>query len=321
MTDAEARRPDPRAPWLTLDERDAGREPESEIYEGVPPHLVHDLEAWVSDTLAEDGVGDLPRLLLNSFRVSWDVPGRMTIRHHAVVRSIIRGETDWARSPRPLEPLSVLDALIALHPHWDNTRELLGYTTYRAAWGKRLGKLQELLRDTGSAWHVDFDLRGLYRRVDPTATQAWRHARAAAEDGGRSVAAKNLEEAWRLCYGQHPDPSASYSAAVKAVEAVAVPVIAPGTSKTVHAAARDLRGKLPGWEFVLVHDKSLPSGSGTADVVSAMLDRLLHGETNRHTSSDHNRPSTQAEAETAVHLAVTLVQWFLAGALTRKVAP
>lgn len=102
---------------------------------------------------------------------------------------------------------------------------------------------------------------------------------------------------------------------MKAVEAVVVPVIAPGTGSTVHAAARKLRNNLPDWRFTLIHERGFPSGDGSADVVSAMLDRLLTGETDRHTSDDRNRPSTQAEAETAVHLAVTLVQWFASGAI------
>lgn len=161
----------------------------------------------------------------------------------------------------------------------------------------------------------DSDLRGLCLRVDATAIEAWRQARELATSTGHAAAATNLDSAWRATYGPSPSPSAGYSAAVKAVEAAIVPVIAPGTERTVHAAARKLRNELNAWSFTLIHERGLDSGSGSIDVVSAMLDRLLIGETDRHTSDERNRASTQAEAETAVHLAVVLVQWFESGAI------
>jgi hypothetical protein len=52
-----------------------------------------------------------------------------------------------------------------------------------------------------------------------------------------------------------------------------------------------------------------------------MLDRFVKGETPRHTSGEHNRESTHAEAEAAVHLAVILVQWFVSGAIQRRPTP
>lgn len=103
----------PLAPWPTLGERDAGREPEPELYEGVPAHLADDLGHWLGDSLNRQD--DLVRKVLNRFRVSWslttDSGGRML--RGSVLQQIVKGRLDGIESPRPLDPLSVLDAFIA----------------------------------------------------------------------------------------------------------------------------------------------------------------------------------------------------------------
>ncbi|MCR3721887.1 MULTISPECIES: hypothetical protein [Prauserella salsuginis group] len=157
--------------------------------------------------------------------------------------------------------------------------------------------------------------------MDPTVTEAWRRTRELAEKAGRVKASENLAEAWRELYGQHPDPSASYSAAVKAVENAALDVVfpnrQPGQLKTIHAASRELR-KHPGrWRFVLREAETVPVGQGSTEVVTTMLDRFLRGETDRH-ADDENRASEPAEAAAALHLAVVLVQWFVTGAVQPK---
>ncbi|WP_206784210.1 hypothetical protein [Amycolatopsis sp. MtRt-6] len=309
------------APWPTLGERDAGKLPEAELYEDVPPHLKNDLVRWVASVLSNEQ--ELARRVLNRFRVSW-IPNSQASSYASYPRShqdavirIVSGNLAGIESPRPLDPLSVVDAVISLHPGWEDL-DSDGYgRTWQDQWLEHLLALIDLLLDTGSAWHVDAELRGLYRRVDPTATEAWRQARELATSVGSTAAAANLETAWREVYGRRPNPSASYGAAVKAVEAVAVPLLNPGTGSTVHAAARKFRKELDQWRFTLLEKSDMDPGTGSADVVSAMLDRLLTGETGRHTSADHNRDSTQAESEAAVHLAVILVQWFTSGAVHR----
>ncbi|MGW5703864.1 hypothetical protein [Amycolatopsis japonica] len=312
MNDSERPKPNPLAPWPTLAERDAGASLEPELYEGVPPHLQRDLVAWVGAALTNEI--ELARKVANRFRISWTDTSIQSPR--AALIRIVEGDLTGIDSPRPLDPLSVVDAIVKLHPGWDARGGYSYGQTKQQLWAEKLIDLLQLLGDTGSAWQLDAELRGLYRRVDPTATEAWRQARELAKTEGRPAAAEHLDAAWREIYGQHPDPTASYSAAVKAVEAVAVPVLAPGTSKTVHAAARLLRDNLDKWRFTLLHQRGLEPGTGSAEVVSVMLDRFLVGETGRHTSDDQkNRASTQAEAETAVHLAVILVQWFVSGAI------
>jgi hypothetical protein len=48
-----------------------------------------------------------------------------------------------------------------------------------------------------------------------------------------------------------------------------------------------------------------------------MIALLWEGQRDRHAGGPISQPVTQEAAQTAVHLAVTLVQWFSAGAIYR----
>jgi hypothetical protein len=49
-----------------------------------------------------------------------------------------------------------------------------------------------------------------------------------------------------------------------------------------------------------------------------MMQALWTGQNDRHAGQSGYTPSTQAEAEAAVMLAVPLVQWFSSGAIARR---
>jgi hypothetical protein len=185
--------------------------------------------------------------------------------------------------------------------------------------GQKAFDLERMLVDAGSAWEVNGEFRGLYRRVDATVVEAWERAWAQAESAGRTGASRYLAQAWRKIYGQHPEPTDGYADAVKAVEAVAVPVVLPDKPNAiVHHVRTELEKHSDQWRFVLVEGEAIAAGEGAIDVVATMLNRLLRGETERHGLDHRNRPSSQAEAEAAVQLAVVLVQWFLDGAIQKR---
>jgi hypothetical protein len=243
------------------------------------------------------------------------------LNSQAVLNRLVSGRSEDITTALLLDRLSIVDAIINLHPNWDAEDPLGGWSDQdpQREWRDLLVDLNTLLRDCGSAWYVDEEFRGLYRRVDPTATEAWRRAREAAGDAGRSLASRYLAQAWQEIYGQHPDPSAGYAAAVKAVEAAVLPVVFPdrkakGKRPTVHQARTELDKHGSRWRFVLAESDQVAPGDGSVEVVASMLDRLLKGETERH-ADDDNRPSEKDEAEAAVHLAVLLVQWFVTDAI------
>lgn len=172
-------------------------------------------------------------------------------------------------------------------------------------------ELERLLTDGGSAWCAADDIKSLQRRVNPTATEAFRGA-------SDIVAADHLNAAWNAAYSRDPVPSRAYSEAIKAVEAASIPVVIPHDRiATLGKVIGELRGHPDQWQLAV----SGPSGDA-ADVSTlvAMLRLLWEGQTDRHGTAEPPVPITAEAAEAAVHLAVTLVQWFHSGAVRRAAA-
>jgi hypothetical protein len=123
-----------------------------------------------------------------------------------------------------------------------------------------------------------------------------------------------LSAAWVAAYGRHAIASRAYSEAIKAVEAASIPVVLPGQKMvTLGKVIRELRDHPDRFQLVI----NAKEGSGPADIsaVHAMLSLLWEGQTDRHGAPTPTVPVTPEAAAAAVHLAVTLVQWFQSGAV------
>jgi hypothetical protein len=124
-----------------------------------------------------------------------------------IVKWLADGETGMCDVVRPIDRLTVIDAIVALHPDWEPSRDRSYEAQFgRERWLKQLVDLVELLNDCGSAWQVDPESRGLYRRVDAPVVEAWQ-ARDSAEESGRPTAARYLTDAWKTVYGMHSEPT------------------------------------------------------------------------------------------------------------------
>lgn len=98
-----------------------------------------------------------------------------------------------------------------------------------------------------------------------------------------------------------------------AVEAAALPVVLPkgGTLGKVLAHIRDTSAN---WIVGGLDDSKAPSG----EVLRSMIALLLHNQ-ERHAHPDGQILGvSQQEAESAINLAVTLVQWFTSGLVRRR---
>ena len=151
----------------------------------------------------------------------------------------------------------------------------------------------------GSIWWAT--AHGLERRVDPTVTAAFESA-----TGTGDVASAELTEAWIRAYGRDPDPSDAWDHAIKAVEAILIPIVVSEQDKPQlgHViGALDRRGHL--WRLGL---PGADAGQSVAPLV-AML-RLMWPNPDRHGGSpEHHRVPTIEETRSVVHLAVTIAQW------------
>jgi hypothetical protein len=130
----------------------------------------------------------------------------------------------------------------------------------------------------------------------------------------KDVATAELAESWSKIYGRNPDPSDAWDHAIKAVEAVLIPIATPMKDKpNLGGVADELKSAPQRWRLVL-ENASIIGGVST---VEAML-RLMWPNPDRHQDGTAKRKPTQAEAEAVVHLAVTIVQWARSGVLVRR---
>ncbi|HEY9324394.1 MAG TPA: hypothetical protein VIP50_05655 [Agromyces sp.] len=171
--------------------------------------------------------------------------------------------------------------------------------------------LETVLARGSSMWKVGSrdGAPGLERRVPQGVQDAADAVMAQPGDAGRL-----LSEAWHAAFGINPDYEKAYSKAVKAVEAAIIPVVSPkNASATLGTVLGQMRGD-GDWGLDMTKEHTTHTG---AHVVLGMAQALWTGQADRHAGNTYT-PSTQAEAEAAVFLAVPLVQWFSSGAVARR---
>jgi hypothetical protein len=282
-------------PWAPLSRRNAGLGPDETLHEGIPSHLRSALELWESgfrgalqegDGEDRDGVDQADAI------AKW--------WRDLYLRLGVAPPSDW-RQASPEVRLDIIDAMLRSQPFSDE-------------WAKEyVDDLERLLQEGNSAWRVNTTRAGLERRLNGTVTEAVRTTVGSAT----AAAADHLRTAWAETYGLHPDPDKAYAEAVKAVEAVACPVVLP-TNKlaTLGTVLGELRGnQATMWELTLPTVDGMP---GAVAPVVGMMKALWEGQRSRHAGTATSRRQEQAEAEAAVHLAAVLVQWLTSGALRKK---
>jgi hypothetical protein len=175
------------------------------------------------------------------------------------------------------------------------------------------GKLQVILNESASAWRVGQlgSRLALVERIDETVQRA---AEETAKQGTR--AGQLLSDAWYQAFSMHRDPSAAYRCAVRAVEAAAGPILTPKDPRpSLGKMIPALRDGMQKWNFSFTVD----SGVDPKSVLVQMMQLIWTNEYSRHVDVDPAVPLhvSQEEAESAVVLALTLVNWFTSGAISR----
>jgi hypothetical protein len=174
-------------------------------------------------------------------------------------------------------------------------------------------QLGNFLREGGSAYQVALrnDVAGLERRIDDGARAAGDQATAPTDKSSTLLA-----QAWKDVYGIKPNASVGYQNAVRSVEAIAWPIISPKNERaTLGTMITDLRNAPKKWTVTMS-----PTLGQAVETLIAMMDLLWKGQHDRHGTGDDSKPLnvSQKEAEAAVHLATTLVQWFRSGVVARN---
>ncbi|MCX4564692.1 hypothetical protein OHA02_52395 [Streptomyces phaeochromogenes] len=228
----------------------------------------------------------------------------------AVIEAILRMS---APPPAPAESKSVppdirrlnLVALAQTH----------SYTGINIDWRSRaIDALEGILTLGGSPYRINAERTGLEARVDATAHQALASTLTTASDPNYGSASEHLATAWTCIYGRNPDPGKAYAEAIKAVECAAQATVEPKSKRATLGSMLKVLGN-----STQKFSTEIPATSGDdIMVVIEMMRRLWQGQSSRHGAQTPTKHETQGQAEMAVHLAVTLVQWFSAGFVKRN---
>ena len=177
---------------------------------------------------------------------------------------------------------------------------------YRAA-----EALEALLLTGNSAYKVREDNSGLEMRTTPE-VQAQVQAVVRTATGSAGL---HLANAWNEAYSRTPDPVKSYSESIKAVEAALAPVVSPNNLKaTLGTLIGTVNGDPSKFKFAITAAQSTDG----IQVVLGLMRLLWEGQTSRHGGVNPTRHETDEEAQAAVHLASTLVQYGVSGAFAAK---
>src|SRR5262249_38319802 len=142
-------------------------------------------------------------------------------------------------------------------------------------------ELDEILDIGGSAWRVADDGKSLERRIDPVAKEAARVAM-----NPRGASSDELRKAWQAVYGRNPNPSDAWDHAIKATEAVLIPIVVPSQAKpTLGHVIGQLNSNGGAWKLVLPgknHDHDI------SPLVSML--NLLWPNPDRHANNTSREP-------------------------------
>ncbi|QQC90260.1 hypothetical protein [Streptomyces alfalfae] len=177
--------------------------------------------------------------------------------------------------------------------------DLIDYLLSTYGGNSRYASLEECLSVGGSAWMAVKDQKGLQRRVDESAQQSYESAASPSDQAG-----EELKQAWVNAFSRNPDASDAWDHAIKAVEAVLIPIVVPQQDKAqLGHVVGSLRSQGKRWKFIL------PGVQMNHDVqpLVSMLDALWPNP-DRHANGNQRQPTLE-EAQAAVHLAVSIVQW------------
>jgi hypothetical protein len=273
------------------------------LHEGVPDHLEPILRQWIYSSLLGGGAEVISLKLEIPLR--YDYPSR-----DAAARCLAQAQS--------YELLRIVNAILSNGGPWPAPllTDRRGRNSNVAAVRNLREDLIVMLGAASSVWQVSADGDGLVRRVGESARHAVDRAALAAGTATRSGSAdKQIRAAWQALYQLEPEPETAYREAVKAVESAAHAVVQPNKANATLGTIRgELRAQAARWTL------AIPGKDGTGDIAPllAMIDLLWDGQEWRHGSQTPIRNATQGEAEMALYLAVTLVHWFVTGAVRKR---
>lgn len=169
--------------------------------------------------------------------------------------------------------------------------------------------LSAILREAGSAWTVSPDGRRLQEVVDPVTASV-----AAEAMSPNDAASAQLQEAWTAAYGRNPNASDAWDHAIKAIEAVLIPIVLPNDTKATLGSVLGDIGANPAKRTVTLTSSS--SKLNALETIEELL-RLVWPNPDRHEGgAGASRVPDLEEARTVLAISIMLVQMARAGQIS-----
>lgn len=270
--------------WQPLSRRSKGLEPDGP-YEGIPGHLRAPISDWILSVLG--GSDSESRISTVAVLVRFDVvPGRTP--WNTAQRMVSHGLTDEEFG------LDLIDATLKVAGEYRNKNDDL--------WG--------VLALGASVWTIGEDKESLTRAVGAEVSEAFQSA-VSVED----AVSKDLREAWTNAFGRNGDPADAWDHAIKALEHLLIPIVIPNVAKPNLGGVIGTLKNNPGGKWRC----SLPGKDGDHDPAAlAYALELIWPDPARH-GGKGTPPATTEQAQTAVSLAVALIQGHRVTPLVYKV--
>jgi hypothetical protein len=255
--------------WQRLSVR-RGLRAEDALVEGIPDYLTYPLVEWLRTEFGwhrpSSRGGGVDQVLLQRLATATRIP----VRSSSAVGGISHQITEAIQRNDELF-LDVLDATLYFRGAAANTASLL-----------------QILQTGASAWTLFPDGRGLQKRVEETAVDAFKAA-TTAED---SVSLE-LAEAWMAAFGRNPDPSDAWDHSIKALEELLIPVVLPEVAKpNLGGVAGQLEAASHKWKLApSTSSQTLDDGK----TLAAMI-RVIWPNPDRHGGGAERRAPGQPEA-------------------------
>lgn len=275
------------------------------LYDGIKPWMSNSVRNWVEARFCH--ISGAHSYYRNKLMHEVELHSRLTFLHNSDGIGLYRGAMAVFNSDENFA-LDIVQAIVELcrvtkNYEYDEMAVVVGV----------LHELDTILVKGGSKWHVviDGERARIEARVSQTTTAAYEKLTDSQEDY-----AQLLKTSWQYCYGRLPNSSETYTYAIRSVEAVCWRAITPNNNKaTLGTLIKDIDAQAKAGKLtVAFKDKKEGDTIGT---VSSMMKRLWEGQTDRHATGEYIQPS-QVEAESALHLAITLCHMFTSGMISRK---
>lgn len=256
-------------------------------FEDIPAHLRHVIGHWFETVTGQ--IGQRPyqaaavRELAVRFRLN--VPADYTLEQFFEIFDAMLDNDEYA--------LDLIDATLDVLGPRENDWQTL----------------QHHLDVGASAWKVADDYISLTRVVADEMRATLDAAMVVVDE-----ITTEMREAWLNAFGRNGDPSDAWDHAIKAMEALFIPIVIPSKAKaSLGGVIGELRNQGHVWKIVL------PGKDQNHDVAPlvAMLDGIWPN-VDRHAGSGTTRPPTPEEARAVVTLAATIVQWHRDGWVVQR---